>query len=430
MIKIFFSLLFCILFSTSAISGTQDLLIKLLIKKGILTKEEAKMILEEAKKEEEERRRLRSSVEKVITEKKKVTEALKGIKFGFLTYIDYSDGQAPLSGNNEYGYSRFKITRGYFTVKKKFLPWLSARMTIDTHIDEQGDYEYRLKYFYTELRPPDLGFLTDMKAEIGLGHIPWLDFEEHVNPYRMQGTMAIERAGVFNSADTGISIRGYFGGKIEDAKSLLGNTHYAGRYGSWHIGIYNGSGYHEAEKNKDKVIEGRITFRPFPESFPGLQLSYFGLYGEGNRKTEQGDYPDYRVNLFMLSYQSPSFIFTGQYFRTKGNSKGTWIDRNGDPLKTEGFSFFIDYRLFIKRLHIFARYDFFDQDRDDQIASDTAYQMYVFGLAYDVYRENKVLFCFEKTDYEENAGKKGDIPRIGNNLGDDYRIQAVWQIKF
>ena len=56
-----------------------------------------------------------------------------------------------------------------------------------------------------------------MKTEVGLGHIPWLDFEESVNPYRCQGTMAIERAGVFNSADLGVSIRGDFGGKLEDA---------------------------------------------------------------------------------------------------------------------------------------------------------------------------------------------------------------------
>lgn len=49
----------------------------------------------------------------------------------------------------------------------------------------------RLKYLYAELRPPDAGPFTDMKSEIGMGHIPWLDFEEHINPYRCQGTMPL-----------------------------------------------------------------------------------------------------------------------------------------------------------------------------------------------------------------------------------------------
>ncbi len=135
----------------------------------------------------------------------------------------------------------------------------------------------------------------------------------------------------------------------------------------------------------------------------------------------------------MLSYQRPDFIFTGQYFRTKGNAKGTWVDAKGDALRTECYSFFMDYRLPIlsARFHIFGRYDHFDQDINGHITDhNTAYRMYIFGLGYDIYKENKLILTFEKTDYGANAGERGSLPVIGNNLGDEYKWQIVWQLHF
>ncbi len=182
------------------------------------------------------------------------SKALEGLTFGTLAYLDYSNGQMPLPEGESSNYNRFKITRGYITIKKAMLPWLRMRVTMDVHQDKTGDYKLREKYFYAELRPADVGFLTGMKSEIGLGHMPWLDYEEHLNPYRSQGTMAVERAGIFNSADAGISLRGDFGGKLENADKKTGNHSYTGRFGSWHIGIYNGGGYHARENNENKTL--------------------------------------------------------------------------------------------------------------------------------------------------------------------------------
>jgi hypothetical protein len=155
-----------------------------------------------------------------------IPEALEGLSLSGLAYVDYSNGVQPEPGDGDKSYNDFTLTRGYITLQKTMLPWMSARFTLDIHKEsDTGDYNERVKYLYAELRPADIGFLTQMKSEIGLGHIPWLDFEEHINPYRCQGTMAIERAHVFNSADTGISIRGNLGGRLEDAKAKTGNSH-------------------------------------------------------------------------------------------------------------------------------------------------------------------------------------------------------------
>ena len=414
--------------------GEVDILVNKLVEKGILSHPEAQQLLNEMQKEAVvlEEQRKQEVVKEIKDKELAVPKALKGLKVGMLAYVDYSNGIMPESDDKDSSFNHFRITRGYLTVKKEILPWMHTRITLDTHQDSDGDYKERLKYLYAEFRPPDLGPLTGMKSEVGLGHIPWLDFEEHINPYRCQGTMAIERAHTFNSADTGISLRGDIAGKLEDAKEKTGNHHYDGRFGSWHLGVYNGSGYHSSEGNNNKVAEGRLTLRPLPDVIPGLQLSYFGIYGEGNAKASNGDYPDYEVNLGMLSYEHPWGILTAQYFQTEGNAKGTWIDADGDALDTEGYSFFGNLRLPVldRKLSLFARYDHFDQDDDNKIGNDADYDMYVGGLAWDVYKGNMLLLSYETTNYGDDAGKKGKVPVLDNRLGDDRKVQVVWQIKF
>ncbi|MFO8239730.1 MAG: hypothetical protein R6T90_01895 [Dissulfuribacterales bacterium] len=415
-------------------AGEIDILVNKLVEKGILSKPEAQQLLNEMQKEAVilEEQRKQEVVKEIKDKELAVPKALKGLEVGMLAYVDYSNGIMPEPGDRDSSFNHFRITRGYLTVKKEILPWLHTRITIDTHQDSEGDYKERLKYLYAEFRPPDLGPLTGMKSEVGLGHIPWLDFEEHVNPYRCQGTMAIERAGTFNSADTGISLRGDFAGKLENAKEKTGNHHYDGYYGSWHLGVYNGSGYHASEKNNNKVVEGRFTLRPLPELLPGFQLSYFGIYGEGNDKGLNGDYPDYEVNMGMLSYEHPWGILTAQYFQTEGNAKGKWVDADGDALDTEGYSFFGNLRLpfFDRKFSLFARYDHFDQDDDNKIGHDADYDMYLSGIAWDVYKGNMLLLSYEVTNYGDDAGTKGNAPILDNQLGDDRKVQAVWQIKF
>ena len=362
-----------------------------------------------------------------------IPKALEGLSISGLGYVDYSSGQKPKSGDASTSYNEFALKRGYLTVKKKIAPWIGARATLDIHKDADGSYYERLKYLYAEIKPGDFGFLTDNKIEVGLGHIPWLDFEEHVNPYRCQGTMAIERAGILNSADQGISIRGNFGGKLADAKEKTGNHHYDGLYGTWHIGVYNGPGYHGTEKNNNKVVEGRLTLRPLPDVIPGLQLSYFGLFGDGNVKAAGAkDYPDYKVNLGMISYENPNAIFTAQYITTEGQKDGKWVDTTGDALKTKGYSFFGTVKLAMvdPKLAVFARFDHFDQDKDNKIAKDADYDMTIAGLSYDFYKGNMLIVDYETTDYGKDSAGKGKLPVVGTDLGDDHKVQAVWQIKF
>ena len=369
------------------------------------------------------------------------SDPLAGVKFEMKAYFDYSSGLRGLPDGGQDGFNRFHVTRGYFTVKKQANDWLSARITMDIHQDDSGDYKRRDKYLYAEILPGDFGFLTHQKSEIGIGHMPWLDFEEHINLYRCQGTMAIERAGTFNSADVGVSLRGYLGGKLVDAKAKTGNKKYVGRYGSWHVGVYNGGGYHAEEANENKVVEGRLTVRPLPEILPGLQLSGLILDGKGNGqktdKDEDGnvlktyDTPDYRVALGMVSYEHPRVQATAQVFRTRGNAKGKWYGDDGKALKAQGYSGFLNLKVpgTDGRLNLFGRLDHFDADRCGVIADKTAYKMTIGGVAYDLHKGNLVLLVLESTSYEENFVEKGEVPSEEPvRLGDDQKVQLVFQI--
>ncbi len=376
-------------------------------------------------------------------------KSLKGVKLGVLTYIDYSNGTKPAANDEGDKYNQFKVTRGYLTLKKKFTPWLKARITHDMHQvhesdpdeqgDNEGDYVVRVKYAYGEVHFPDVGsILTYIKSEIGIGHMPWLDFEEHMNFYRCQGTMAIERAGNFNSADAGIGLMGYFGPELENAEKKTGNHYYTGKFGSWHVGVYNGAGYHGVESNTNKVIEGRVTIRPFfmIAALSGLQVSYLGINGKGNKKQTKANgeeiYPWWNVQNCMVSYQHPYVTITGQYFITNGNQKGKMVDSEKNPLKTNGYSVFADITLpaLDNRIHLIGRYDFFDADADDKIAEKTSYNMLMAGVVVKLHKSNMLVLAYEKTDYEENSAGIGAVPVAGEKLGKDEKLQAVLQLKF
>jgi len=402
-------------------SHCADPLLDVLERKGTLSPEEVKQI--EQERQEAEKAQVEALRDEILP------KALKGLEIGTLSYFEYSGGRE----KDDKAFNRFRITRGYIIVKKQLTPWLGFRVTPDVTQDDTGDFKLRLKYLYAEIKPPDLGFLTDMKSEIGMGHNPWLDFEEHVNFYRVQGTMFIERAGIFNSADLGVSVMGYWGGQMDEDFRKRVSKYYAGRWGSWHIGVYNGGGYHAKEENENKIPEVRLTVRPLPDLLPGLQVSYFGLFGKGNKKNVSS-WPDYDVNLAMLSYQDSWITFTGQYARTRGNNKGTLVVPGTDrSLKGEGFSFFVEGipPLLDRAFSVIGRYDRFDPDTEDWVASGKdAYELALGGLAWRFYPHWMALLVYERIFYEKNNGGLGAVPSPGKDLDDDWRVQGAVQMSF
>ena len=255
-----------------------------------------------------------------------------------------------------------------------------------------------MKFLYGQFNLPDLAFLTKPSVEAGIVHMPWLDYEEHINLYRLQDTMFVERNGLYNAADFGVTFASLLGGTIDEDYQTKVSPFYPGRYGSTSFGIYNGGGYTASEKNKNKVLEGRISIRPLPDIIPGLQLTYFGLTGKGNKDTD----PDWDVNLGFVSYEHEYFTLTGQYYRGKGSQSGS------DENSKKGYSFFAELKP-MKIGSIIGRYDYFDPNLD---VKQDQNRRYIVGLAYHLdhpYNKyhNMVLLDYDAVNYNQ-PGRKND----------------------
>ena len=240
---------------------------------------------------------------------------LGGVQIGGLWYLAYQAGDAyNLMPGKTRSYSQFRIKRGYINFQAALQPWLDVRITPDVTQDQTGDFKVRIKYLYAKFKGRGAGPIQKPYVEFGVAHMPWLDFEEHINRFRMQDTMFMERSGLFNSADTGFTLGSNLGPDMPAEYMNNVNNSYAGRYGSWQLGVYNGGGYHAPERNSNKVLEARGSLRPLPEQLPGLQLHLFGVHGKANlpEPDPPAKLPEYDVLAGMASYEHKYFVLTGQ----------------------------------------------------------------------------------------------------------------------
>jgi hypothetical protein len=332
-----------------------------------------------------------------------------------LFYLVYETGEK--SGTD---YTRFAINRAYLTTRVKILPKLSGRITMDTSQDREGDgrgdMEVRLKYAYAKYDFGDWGRFTKVGLEGGIVHMVWLDFEEHIDHYRMRDKMFMERSGLFNSADFGLTLSGGIGEDLpEDYKENVSSS-YAARWGSFAVGAYNGGGYHGEEANEDKVLQGRLTIRPLPDVIPGFQLSGLVIYGEGNKEGEPRETPDWHTYNLMASYQFPNGTFTAQYVTGEGNQKGSWSEPERASVATDydGLSLFGEYKVG-PHWRFVGGFDDFDRMPGD---GDMSFTRLHGGVGYDFGGRNILLFDLDRTDWDDPARDS------------DFRFQTVMQVKF
>lgn len=314
-------------------------------------------------------------------------------------FLSYQIGQ-----KTNQDFNNFNLKRGYITIKKTLARNIAGRITPDISVDREGDgegdIELRLKYCYINFVWPTNGFFNSPQLEFGLVHRPWLDFEEHINRYRVQGTMFLERNGIFDSGDYGVIFMTLLGENISQEYQMHVNNSYPGRYGSLAIGIYNGGGYHAIEKNKNKSFEWRITIRPFPVILPGLQMSYLGAYGKGNQTFS----PAWELHDGFLSYELPRLIFTAQYYQGKGNAKGTLLDVSKNSIEHKGYSGFGEVKF--HKWNLIGRYDFYEAFLPP---ANLKQKRFVSGLAYDLGGGIKILMDYELVKTQDIKSSRDQI---------------------
>ncbi len=267
-----------------------------------------------------------------------------------------------------------------------------------------GNVEIRLKYLYLKMNIHNIDFLKNSYLEVGLVHRPWMEFEQNVNHYRVQGKMFLERFSIINSADFGLFYKGLIGGKIdEDYQKTVSNKN-PGKYGSYSLGIHNGGGYNAIEQNDNKTIEGRFTVRPFHSWYPGLQLTYAFAYGKANTESNLSDF---NMNLAYLSSETALGTFTGQYFIGNGDYGGKYIADGNTSLSNSGYSLFGELNIPNTNFSIFGRYDGFELDNSDK------QNIYIGGISYK-FLKGKLLF---DVDYQKAPDETIKVYEIALEIG-------------
>lgn len=220
--------------------------------------------------------------------------ASPSVKLGVVSYLQY-DGEL----KNRDGYNAFDVTRGYINITGDLDSRFSYRITPD--VKRAGDgalagsLVFRVKYAFAQIRGP----VSGSWVRLGAHQTPWLDFEEHVNRYRVQGQMFAEREGIIpGSSDLGV---GFF--------APLPSNH-----GEIQVGVYNGEGYAHAEANKRKSVQGRLTVRPFPGGALSNGLRLSGFYDVGWYDNDQPR----RHGIVMASYEHPNLVATAQWLSATG----------------------------------------------------------------------------------------------------------------
>jgi hypothetical protein len=340
--------------------------------------------------------------------KKQEEDKLKISLLGFISAETEID-------NGELTNTGIKMDRAYLTLKKQAYGNLSMRMTVDTYEDDDG-LELRFKYFYGLLDVGDWSVFTKNEFEFGMVQTPYLDFEQSINRYRVQGKMFAERAKLTKSADLGLVWFGNFGGQMsKEYTEKVKNKKYAGQYGSYALGVYNGAGYNGNNENKSVAAHARISFRPLPAIIPGLQFSYSTVLGEGNSPIvfdieKEEEFADWQNHYVMTTYESSSVTLIGQYLFGKGNMEGDnymplYTDDKITDFQTgefEGASIFAEYKI-SESFSLMGRYDYLDLNVD--IDNDIQRRM-IAGVAYLFDDINMLVLDVETTKNDKESTDK------------------------
>lgn len=298
------------------------------------------------------------------------------VTVGVLSYLQYS---AEFKHRDDY--NAFDVTRGYINITGDIAKNVRFRITPDvrriTDGSLSGSLAFRMKYAFAQFD----NVLGDKSwVRFGLHQTPWLDFEESINRYRVQGQMFAEREGIIpGSGDFGAGFL----------------TPLPAGYGEINAGVYNGEGFGSSEANKYKSFQGRATVRPMPNAAIAKGLRLSGFYDAGwyaaNRPRRHG--------IVMASFEHPHFAGTAQWLA--GTERP--LSRTTDA-RVRGASAFAEVRQGLEGWAVLARIDRFDPDDRTPDNSD---RRIIAGVAYWLaWSKSRIGFVLNDEDVRYDAGRQ------------------------
>jgi hypothetical protein len=179
-------------------------------------------------------------------------------------YSEYAYALRSASGGGHA--NNFDVTRAYLNVLGQFTEGVGSRVTGDIYRNSDGSLAYRLKYGFVTLMPKG----SALTFKFGQFQTPFVEYNEQLWDYRMQGTEPTDRAGYLSSSDFGFGADGTWNGDLVTMSS----------------GIYNGEFYSRRPGDQYKDLAARVSVRLVKSDqegrLGGLRLTGFVLLGEPN----------------------------------------------------------------------------------------------------------------------------------------------------
>jgi len=214
--------------------------------------------------------------------------AVSGVMFGQYAYALRS---LPAGGHA----NNFDVTRAYLTFTGKFADGVGSRVTADIYRNADGSLAYRLKYGFASWNPKG----SALTYKLGMIQTPFVEFNEQLWDYRVQGSDPTDRAGYLSSSDFGLGVDGSWGG---DKVTL-------------NAGVYNGEFYSKAPGDQHKDVAARVSVRLLASDetsrLGGLRLTGFTLVGQPNGGGTRERY------LGQMSYRSKKFWLAAELMGTR-----------------------------------------------------------------------------------------------------------------
>ncbi len=312
------------------------------------------------------------------------------VTVGGLAYLQYVY-QAKDTANHQ---NNFDVTRAYININARFSGGVSARITPDIFRDAtDGSLRYRLKYAYATWTPNN----SPLTLKLGVLHTPWLDWEEALWDYRMQGTMALDRNGFMSAADIGAGVDGKWG---PDKVNMQ-------------VTVVNGENYNGGPGDQRKDVMGRVSVRVMDTDdssrVGGLRVTAYGQYGKptsgGKRERWIG----------MVSYRSKLLTVAAEAAITRdtvtGPTPAPRSDTNGHV-----YSAFGVYKVPRSKVAVIARVDVFDPQAG---VADDRRTRFIGGLSYQLSPNLRVLADWDYLSYQTDP-----------TPADLNRSQALFQTQF
>jgi len=293
----------------------------------------------------------------------------------------------------------FDVNRAYINLLGRFSGGISTRVTADIYRQAgDGSLRYRLKYAYFAYTPQG----SKLTYKLGQIHTPFIDWEEALWDYRMQGQMAMERGDLvaprsyLSSSDFGLGVDGKWGAdKI-----------------NMQVGLYNGENYNGGTGDQRKDLMGRVSVRVMDTDdssrVGGLRVTAYGQYGKPTSGGKRSRF------LGMLSYRSKQITLAGEYAVTKDSVTAPAVPEVSGSVA----SIFGVYRVPNSKVAVLARVDLVDPNTN---IGNNRQTRFIGGASYQLSPNVRLLADLDMVSYQ------GGTPTPALEA---TRSQALFQAQF